>query len=248
MLTLKKFLSIFNDNDNDNDNEEEYGILTKVYSSISDLPPSVKKLEEKKQRQFMHVWNSAYNKSKDETSAFKQAWGVVNKIDKSEPTPSDLHVDSFLLSEEDKKKMKEMKTEDTPVEKFVEIKKNTLKEGLVYGIVYEPMIKDAHGDWSTKEEIQKMAHDFLPSALRNGPWTDKDHSKDGLSDMDVEIVESYIAPVDFELESEHIYKGSWVLVSKVNSEELKSAIEKGETTGYSIFGKGRKIDIDLPKV
>jgi hypothetical protein len=150
-----------------------------------------------------------------------------------------------MLSE-DKINMEDTESSDNKkIEKFIEIKKNTLKEGLVYGIVYEPLKKDAHGDWSTCEEIQKMAHNFLPSALRNGVWTNKNHLKE-IEKEDVEIVESYIAPVDFELKGENIYKGSWILVSKINSEELRKEIENGEFTGYSLEGVGKKLDIEFP--
>jgi hypothetical protein len=130
------------------------------------------------------------------------------------------------------------------LEKFIPLRKTSLFEGLVYGIVYEPMVNDAHGDWTSHEEIQKMAHAFLPSALRNGTWANKNHSEEL---HDVEIVESYIAPCDFHLNGESIKKGSWILVSKVNSPELKKAIECGEVTGYSLEGVGKKLDVALPK-
>lgn len=35
---------------------------------------------------------------------------------------------------------------------------------LVYGIVYEPHVEDAHGDCMTPEEIEKAAHGFLKDA------------------------------------------------------------------------------------
>lgn len=35
---------------------------------------------------------------------------------------------------------------------------------LVYGIVYEPNVADAHGDFMTPEEIEKAAHGFLKDA------------------------------------------------------------------------------------
>lgn len=70
---------------------------------------------------------------------------------------------------------------------------------LVYGIVYEPNVADAH-------EIDKQ-HDF----------------QSGVG----EVVESYIAPSDFEMSDEVIKKGSWVLVTKA-SDEIWEQIQKGE--------------------
>ena len=78
---------------------------------------------------------------------------------------------------------------------------------LVYGVVYEPDIQDAHGDFMTAEEIQKAAHGFLKNARK----IDKDHNFQGGVG---EVVESYVAPADFEVNGETIVKGSWVLVQK----------------------------------
>lgn len=44
-----------------------------------ELPENVKKLSPKKQRQWMHVWNSAFAKHGDESKAFAMANGVVGK-------------------------------------------------------------------------------------------------------------------------------------------------------------------------
>lgn len=204
--------------------------IIKVYDTVDDLPAAVRKLTPKKQRQFLHVWNSAYAKDKDETSAFKQAWGTVNKSE------------DVIINDNGG----EVELEKSAViDHFIPISKGNFVQGLVYGVVYEPMQKDSHGDWSTAEEIEKMANSFLPSALRNGVWTDKNH-KEKIEMHDVEIAQSYIAPCDFEFpNNEKVIKGSWVLVSKVNSEALRKEIESGEVTGYSLEGIGRRIDKDL---
>lgn len=99
---------------------------------------------------------------------------------------------------------------------------------LVYGIVYEPNVADAHGDYMTPEEIEKAAHGFLKDARE----IDKQHDFQGGVG---EVVESYIAPSDFEMGDEVIRKGSWVLVTKA-SDEIWEQIQKGEITGYSMAG------------
>nr|MDH3176480.1 XkdF-like putative serine protease domain-containing protein [Bacillus pumilus] len=99
---------------------------------------------------------------------------------------------------------------------------------LVYGIVYEPNVADAHGDYMTPEEIEKAAHGFLKDARE----IDKQHDFQGGVG---EVVESYIAPSDFEMGDEVIKKGSWVLVTKA-SDEIWNQIQKGEITGYSMAG------------
>jgi hypothetical protein len=99
---------------------------------------------------------------------------------------------------------------------------------LVYGVVYEPDVWDSQGDFMTAVEIEKSAHVFMKDA-RN---IDLQHNfEKGYGD----VVESYIAPQDFEVGDETIKKGSWVLVTKA-SEEVWESIQKGEITGYSMAG------------
>lgn len=71
---------------------------------------------------------------------------------------------------------------------------------LVYGIVYEPNVADAHGDYMTPAEIEKAAYGFQKDALE----IDKQHDFQGGVG---EVVESYIALSDFEMGGEVIEKG-----------------------------------------
>lgn len=105
-----------------------------------------------------------------------------------------------------------------------------LKKGLVFGIVYEPDSVDSHGDYCSADVIEKAAHDFLPKAMIN-----LDHEDNSPA---VEVVESYIARAAFQLEgtTETVMKGSWVLVTRINDEQLRKDIESGDYTGYSLEG------------
>ncbi|WP_430742671.1 XkdF-like putative serine protease domain-containing protein [Bacillus atrophaeus] len=123
-----------------------------------------------------------------------------------------------------------MKSEKQPdFQKEVKVlAKEADEQKLVYGIVYEPDTVDAHGDFMTAAEIEKAAHGFLKDARE----IDKQHDfKGGVG----AVVESYVAPADFEMSGETIKKGSWVLVTKA-SEEIWEEIKKGEITGYSMAG------------
>lgn len=114
------------------------------------------------------------------------------------------------------------------------INKEDEEQQLVYGVVYEPDVEDSHGDYMTATEIEKAAHGFMKDA-RN---IDKQHDfESGVG----EVVESYIAPADFELGDERISKGSWVLVTKA-SDEIWEEIKKGEITGYSMAGTAETIE------
>jgi hypothetical protein len=118
----------------------------------------------------------------------------------------------------------------------VVIKAFSAPQRLFYGIVYEPGVEDSHGDFTSADEIEKAAHNFLPNAVMNI------HHRDDLDVEKVQVVESYIALADFFVGENKIRKGSWVLVSKVLDDELATAIEKGEITGYSLEGTAVRIE------
>lgn len=137
---------------------------------------------------------------------------------------------SYVDKGANQKKFFLTKADDKPTfEKQVKIlTKADDAQKLVYGIVYEPNAVDAHDDFMNAEEIEKAAHSFMKDA-RN---IDLQHNfEDGYGD----VVESYIAPQDFEVGGENIVKGSWVLVTKA-SDEVWEAIQKGDITGYSMAG------------
>lgn len=126
--------------------------------------------------------------------------------------------------------------EDPTFQKEVKvfINKEDAEQKLVYGVVYEPDVKDSHDDFMTAAEIEKSAHGFLKDA-RN---IDTQHDFEaGVG----EVVESYIAPTDFVIGDESIKKGAWVLVTKA-SNEIWESIKKGGYTGYSLAGTAETIE------
>lgn len=108
------------------------------------------------------------------------------------------------------------------------IKSEDDEKRLVYGVVYEPNITDSHNDFADETTIEKAAHEFMLKYRQ----IDKDHDfQAGVG----EVVESYIAPADMEVNGETITKGTWVLVTKA-TEEVWEAIKKQEYKGYSLAG------------
>lgn len=124
------------------------------------------------------------------------------------------------------------------IEKDVKIlvNKDDDEERLVYGVVYEPEVPDAHNDIMSANDIEKSAHKFLAD-YRN---IDKQHDFQGGYG---EVVESYVAPQDFTVGGETIAKGSWVLVTKAD-EETWDSIKKGEITGYSMAGTAEVEEVE----
>lgn len=114
------------------------------------------------------------------------------------------------------------------------ILKQDASQQIAYGIVYEPLVKDAHDDYMTAEEIEKAAHIFLKDYRQ----IDKQHD---FTSQVGDVIESYIAPADFELGGETVTKGTWVMAVKV-ADEVWSGIQKGEFTGFSLAGMGEVIE------
>ncbi|WP_393965811.1 XkdF-like putative serine protease domain-containing protein [Exiguobacterium sp. S22-S28] len=132
---------------------------------------------------------------------------------------------SFLLT----------KSEEQPnVSRDMNILKQDASQQIAYGIVYEPLVKDAHDDYMTADEIEKAAHIFLKDYRQ----IDKQHD---FTSQVGDVIESYIAPADFELGGETVTKGTWVMAVKV-ADEVWTGIQKGEYTGFSLAGMGEVIE------
>lgn len=102
----------------------------------------------------------------------------------------------------------------------------------ITGIVYEPLVEDAHGNFMTEEEITKAAYWFA----KNGDSVDIQHSfekAEGIS-----VVENWVAKADFTIGDETVKKGTWLMTAEVTDDDVWAAVEKGEITGFSMGGIG----------
>lgn len=127
-----------------------------------------------------------------------------------------------------------MKSEIT---REVLIKAADAPKQIVYGEVYAPLVEDSHGDWMTAEQIELMAHKFMKSGRVKA--LDREHN---LKETGAVVVESFIArkgDPDFA-------EGAWVLGCHVADSELWAAIEKGEVTGFSMYGQGVRTPRAMP--
>jgi hypothetical protein len=124
------------------------------------------------------------------------------------------------------------------------IVKSDTDSHFVTGIVYEPMVEDAHGNFMSEEEITKAAYWYA----KNGDKVDLQHSFEPLGNACV--VESWIAKADFEINGESIKKGTWLMTVEVTDEDVWTGIEKGEITGFSMGGVGNysEEDTDLNSI
>lgn len=106
------------------------------------------------------------------------------------------------------------------------------EEQLITGIVMEPDVKDAHGDFQTAKEIKKASHSFIAKSRVIG----LQHKKKG----PVEIVESFISHENTKIGGQNVAKGSWVMTVKVNDKKIWKMVKAGDFTGFSIGGFAMK--------
>ena len=127
------------------------------------------------------------------------------------------------------------------IEIYGRIVKADMDKHYVTGIVYEPMTEDTDGNYMTEEEITKAAHWFM----KNSGKADIQHCFEKADN--VEIVESYVAKSDMEIEGQQIKKGTWLMTMEVADDDVWGKIEKGEITGFSMGGTGNYSteDVDL---
>lgn len=110
---------------------------------------------------------------------------------------------------------------------------------IVYCVVLSPDETDLQADIMDEDEIEKTAHDYLLNARVIGSG----HSKA----IDAGVVESYIAPQDFEtngqLGPQVVKKGAWVIAIKVQDPKEWQKVLNGEYTGVSVGGFGSRTPV-----
>lgn len=117
------------------------------------------------------------------------------------------------------------------------------EERFILGLVLEPndgdsapLKPDTQGDVYSAADIRKTAHGWME---RYGQ-VDLGHSWEPLANEQVRILESYLAPCDFDIgEGEgayHVVKGTWLLALRVLDDAIWDGIKAGEIGAYSVGG------------
>lgn len=124
----------------------------------------------------------------------------------------------------------------------MDILKKDVEKQIVYGVIFEPDMVDAHEEFVAKDDIENAAHDYLIKMRRE---TDESRAKLSHSlelDDRTDIVESYIAPTDFKLDEILVKEGSWIIAMKIHDEQLWKETEESiigfSAGGYKSFTKG----------
>ncbi len=137
------------------------------------------------------------------------------------------------------KAIREALAKQTQVEMTAPLWKDDAKQ-IVYSVVLSPGVRDSQDDIASAEEIEKAAHGFLVKYRKH----DVQHSERAIEPA---TVESYVAPVDFEMQApdgtKHaVLKGAWVMgihiADRATWERCSKADHPEPLTGVSIGGTG----------
>lgn len=104
------------------------------------------------------------------------------------------------------------------------------EERTVLGIVLEPETTDGQGDIYNEEVIRFSAHKFMEEFQNMGLMHEE------IRNDEIKILESFLAPVDFEIEGQMIKKGTWLMRARIIADNLWKSVKAGELTGFSIGG------------
>lgn len=122
---------------------------------------------------------------------------------------------------------------DVPATESVDVsiisKSDDDDERIVVGVVYEPDEEDTQGDYATAEEIRTAAYSFM----ENGQTYHVMHK--GVA-VNIGVLESYLAPVEFAVGEEIVKKGTWMLTSRIIDADMWADIKSGKLAGYSMGG------------
>lgn len=143
---------------------------------------------------------------------------------------------SLVTKAANKKRFAIVKSEDGVLEGESFIIKQDDDKRLVTCVVYEPFVKDTHGDYMLPEDIEKAAHEFM---AKYGEGSDIQHDN---KKANVDIVESWVAKTDTTVGGQEIKKGTWMATARVNDDLIWKSIKDGVLTGFSMGGTAQKIN------
>lgn len=132
----------------------------------------------------------------------------------------------WLLSRPGEQKMDEER------KSIVKILKVDDEKRTVLGVVLEPETFDAQNEIISAAVIEKTAHDFLA----NYNQKTKLGYMHTFFELDLQLYECYVAPIDMVIEGTKVKKGSWLMLSKVNDDHVWQQVKDKKIRGYSIAG------------
>jgi hypothetical protein len=107
-----------------------------------------------------------------------------------------------------------------------------------YEVVYEPLVKDAHGEWMSEETLQKACDNFNQNLAKGVVQPNLFHlqNTDKFTIEDTWIQKEFDIVVD--ATGEKVKAGAWICKIKYHDEDLWTLKKEGVIGGVSIGGKG----------
>jgi len=132
---------------------------------------------------------------------------------------------------------------------LVKLTKASEEKQIVYGVVLDPYVIDAHEDWIPPAEVERTAHGFVKDSRVIG----LQHREAATAKVVESWIETYPTPFDYEqalanqphkvsrreFGSDVIHSGTWVLGVELADQEWE-AFKSGTFTGFSIGGSSFK--------
>lgn len=107
----------------------------------------------------------------------------------------------------------------------------------------QPVV-DRQGDWITPDDIEKAAYEYVLKSRKGG----HQHKRDGDQPFHAaDMIESFVVTPE-KIEKMGLPKDTpvgWWVGYKVHDDEAWSKVKKGEITGFSIHGRGKRVPVDM---
>lgn len=134
-------------------------------------------------------------------------------------------------------RLRRVRTKATNEVALIKVDAPDTDERYILGVVLEPDEVDSQGDMISAEEIRNAAHLYM-----------QEHGNVGLQHQTfvndkIKILESYIAPADFEIGGQKVKQGTWLMAFRVLDDSIWKAIKSGLLTGLSIGGTGLRMAV-----
>ena len=127
------------------------------------------------------------------------------------------------------------------------------EERFVLGLVLEPndgadgpRKPDTQGDVYSAKAIRDAAHNWM----EHHGQVDLNHSWRALGKNAVRVLESYLAPADFDIgdgdDAYHVVKGTWLLGLRIADDGLWQKVQTGKLGAFSIGGTAQRVPEPAP--
>jgi hypothetical protein len=120
----------------------------------------------------------------------------------------------------------------TLLRRFVAFKRQDGEKRIAYGEVYVPHDVDSHGEFMSADDIERMAHDFIPVLIRRS-----DAGIDFMHDNRTSLAKAYpvVSFVNNDTVQSPLWaEGAWVLGTKFEDASEWERVKRGELAGYSL--------------